>query len=644
MGLFDWFRGKSAPAAPSKEQISERIVDAKPTAGYKPGTAMRQMFGYGNQLPPLSQFYCDIEIMLMHPRVQIALDYFKSGVASAEFDVTARRPDVKAFIEDQFRRFWQASLSKVQEGYDYGWIGAEIVYRIDDAGLLAFDHIKTFHPRDVRPLMQGYEYCGVRIMNVQGESKPVDLFAPGEKRILGKAFWYAHKSQHGSLHGRSQIIGAWRPYIRLANQDGGEDTVDMACYRFGVRGVVVRYPPGKPNVKPGGGDPRDPTNQQTADFIGENLKAGGNVSLPSDYDEKGNPRWDVQTPEYVLNVDSLVNYNGSLEKQISMGIGVPPELLEASETGSGYSGRQIPLEAFYEGQQNIARDIVRAFREQVVEPLVRWNFGEDEIEFDIEVLPLLQTRAKRNSLPPQQGQEKPANAVTGLPEGVQRSNATPFMMSTLWDAAKHPRGQPENAGEFRPGGGGRSQSKVSAATKIGESAKSSKANKRTQEHQPSAKAARAIASAYRVDATIQRYAEEHNEPKFAKAIGGVSFPDGEPIDIAVAGADGRVAHGIELKTMIDNGNNKITMKRSAMERKAKWEKKNRAVVHTVVLDDSKAFNAKGPGRHDHTKRRMFYRRGYGSFRVGTMYEVKGGIVELKQLLTMAPKKLPQGAA
>lgn len=165
---------------------------------------------------------------------------------------------------------------------------------------------------------------------------------------------------------------------------------------------------------------------------------------------------------------------------------------------------------------------------------------------------------------------------------------------------------------------------------------------KSSEQQPSEKALRAKAAHVMVDKVIQRYSEEHNEPKFAKAMGGVSFPNGEAVDVALPGDNGVVAHGIELKTMVKNANNKITMKRSAMERKAAWERKNKAPFHTVVLDDHQVFNAKGEGQHDESKRRIFYRRGYGSFRVGSMHEVKD-LAELRQMMNMKEGQLPPAA-
>jgi hypothetical protein len=84
------------------------------------------------------------------------------------------------------------------------------------------------------------------------------------------------------------------------------------------------------------------------------------------------------------------------------------------------------------------------------------------------------------------------------------------------------------------------------------------------------------------------------------------------------------------------------MKKDAMERKANWEKDNKATMHTVVFNDEKVFNAKGDGKHDETKRVVYYRRGYGSFRVGTMYEVKD-MEELAALMDTPRNRLPKGA-
>lgn len=149
-------------------------------------------------------------------------------------------------------------------------------------------------------------------------------------------------------------------------------------------------------------------------------------------------------------------------------------------------------------------------------------------------------------------------------------------------------------------------------------------------------------SATRVDKTIQRYAEEHNEPQFAKAVGGLSYDDNEPVDV-VAGKGGVVQHGIELKTMVANKASKLTMDRYAQVRKVEWERDKNATFHTCVIDDRKVYDASGAGNHDESQRVYYYRRGIaGSARIEAMYKCKS-VGEVKRLMNMPEKDLPPAA-
>lgn len=199
------------------------------------------------------------------------------------------------------------------------------------------------------------------------------------------------------------------------------------------------------------------------------------------------------------------------------------------------------------------------------------------------------------------------------------------------DGRKYSEDQPrDDHGRFGSGGGGTSEKPAGRGRKVKE-----------QTESPKTKSEIAKASATRVDKEIQRYSEEHNEPQLAKALGGESLPDNEPIDV-LTDIDGKT-HGIELKTMVVNKASKLTMKKEAQDRKRAWERKHPGRCHTVVFDDRAVFNAKGPGKHDESQRKILYRRGFGSFRTDKMYEVKGGMKELKELLSMDKRKLPKGA-
>lgn len=168
---------------------------------------------------------------------------------------------------------------------------------------------------------------------------------------------------------------------------------------------------------------------------------------------------------------------------------------------------------------------------------------------------------------------------------------------------------------------------------------------------PSQKSVLAKQTSRRVAADVQRYSEEHCEPILARGlkrpgINTMNLRDNEPMDVVRVRA-GKIEDGVELKVMTENKNSKLTMKGSALKKKQAWMQENQADGHTVVFDDQKIFNAKGDGKHgDDQDRAIYYRRGFGSFRVtganGGMYRCRD-MNELHQMMDLPAKALPPAA-
>jgi hypothetical protein len=83
-----------------------------------------------------------------------------------------------------------------------------------------------------------------------------------------------------------------------------------------------------------------------------------------------------------------------------------------------------------------------------------------------------------------------------------------------------------------------------------------------------------------------------------------------PVDVSFRSA-GRL-HGVEVKTLTVQRNDKITMNGYALARKQAFARKNKAALHTVAVD-LRTGSAK-----------IFYRRGVGSFRLSRMELVSSG--------------------
>lgn len=240
-----------------------------------------------------------------------------------------------------------------------------------------------------------------------------------------------------------------------------------------------------------------------------------------------------------------------------------------------------------------------------------------------------ETAAERGAKVKKPDQDKPRVVKTAAPTPTSATDTG----SVDPGANRHTRSNPHHdphSGEFSSGGG----------TK-GLGAGAEETPTRSQ------KSIIAQQTSRRVGADVQRYSEEHCEPILAKGLkqegkSAMSLRDNEPVDV-IRTHSGKITDGIELKTMTDNKNSKITMKADAVERKRKWQDDNHADFHTIVFDDHKIFNAHGEGKHgDDADRTIYYRRGYGSFRIANMHKVES-MDELRTMIDTPHGDLPKAA-
>ena len=407
--------GVNAPQ--TRTEAGEALENPLPlTLGYR-ASSYTGLFGTQNQGRFASTMLLgSIEYMLEHPDVKLPYGCYKSGISNVRFKVKAGSQAQADFAHDLYTKLWSHSLKTLQLHLDYGWCGYEPMYR-EKAGKLHLDSIRQLHPLDTHCLTKRGIYQGLSVSGGMGSIAGVSLGNGLGMRLWGpgkwpaKALWLSHDARWNRWYGRSQMLGAWRPYQRLTAPDCAEELIDGGIYRFAYCGPVIRYPSGDFRKKNGTGDIDFDAARNEARQFAEQAKAGVSIALPSDLDAHGNYKWLIEWVEKVLDVGPLLEYEGRLQKQISRGVGVPPELFEASETGSGWSGRKIPLLGFYVQQVQEARDIVSQVKIQLADPLLRWNYGPSawcEVEVEIDMPAALSGDPK----------EKPSPGATGVAGGA----------------------------------------------------------------------------------------------------------------------------------------------------------------------------------------------------------------------------------
>ena len=432
-------------ASMSDMSVVSDILQDEISIGYKPVMPLEAMWLSGGDMPTVT-LRRDLEFMQMHPVVCTALEYYKSGIAGAEFwgGPDQANPDnikgkpispdqrVSQFVLAHVERFWQRGVPILQEGgYPYGWAPGEHVYK-ESMGMLVWSHLKGFHPNDGFILTLKHQPIGIRVKNIRDAigATPsgglIDLWFASDN-IPAKAAWYPHRPRFNHFYGRSQLAAAWRPWRRLAGRDAVEQVIDAAIYRGGYSGMIIKHPKEDAQTALSGvpatqADSRGMSRRSARDVarqMSEWAKAGAAFTMSSEnYPQAmgGGPKWDIIRPEHVMDVSPLIAAAQYLEDQIMLGIGVPPELVKAGGTGSGYSGRSIPREAFLDQQQRVADSMLQIFVEQVVKPLVLWNFGD--IPFEISCKPLLKSQVENKQGQPQPPLPQPAeDGQGGQPPG-----------------------------------------------------------------------------------------------------------------------------------------------------------------------------------------------------------------------------------
>lgn len=348
------------------------LVRPAATAGYRPAVWAD---GLNYAIDGRPRFtWLEADRMRYDPQVQFALRILRAPLYGATWKVAARDPRVARFVDDTLKALWQAALPKVCRFFEYGVACGEVVYR-RDGGRDVFDELRDVHPRDARPLRYtagpyAGHVAGVRVASVPG-SRAVHL-GPGHY------LWFSGEAEFGSPYGRPRMAGMHPPWLEKTGRNGATDSRRHFYRKVSYRGGMMRYPPGMTDF----GSPETgsllKSNQDVAREIVEKFEAGGVLALPSTRTEDGKDyAWTWEDASSLADAAGVREYPKDLDREILVGAGVPPELVEAASVGSGYSGRAIPAQMFFTSCDEIVQLLIACFVKQVCEPLVAHNFGRE---------------------------------------------------------------------------------------------------------------------------------------------------------------------------------------------------------------------------------------------------------------------------
>lgn len=446
---------------PSEKELANEVPQ---TLGYDPFPLGFALYNAGKR-PIFSLIQADL--MLLDHQVWLGLVVGNAPLLSAEVEVEGPDDEVNKFVGQQWDRLWTTCAPKILQSKHYGYSGYEVMYDEVD-GRLEFDTLRDLHPRDTTVLRtMGGQFAGMAVRGIRHHDQ--QRTHRGQVNVLGsKCLWVAYNALHGSRYGRALLQHAYAPWYEKAMDGGHYDLRRLRMLKDAWIGDVMYYLLGMKFTGPEG---QEISARDLAREAGEMRMSGGVMALPMRYSKDGKQEkiLEYTPPTQVTGATPIQESIDSIDWDIMDGLLVPREVIEASETGSGFSGRSIPFLAFLNIRDAEFGEDVRQVNEQTIHPLVCINYGRARADsYKLKPKPLVETFGKQmkglgqgqgqspqpNQPPAQVGQQPGAGAGFPWQRGGQQGGANgrpggqPMQFSDPAFESKHPRGQPDNAGQF----------------------------------------------------------------------------------------------------------------------------------------------------------------------------------------------------
>lgn len=320
------------------------------------------------------------ELMRFDPQVRVALGARNGLLMSAQVDVTGPRADVNRWVHEQWDRIWCACAHQLVRAKLYGFQPFEVFYR-GSSGAIEISELRD------RPVAQ------TRLLT--RDDRPVGFVwkdGETERRILTpRGLVVTFDADHSRPYGCALLARAYPAWFEKWMRGGAKETLRLRMMKDAYVGDVFWYPADRKVTLPTG---EEVSWRDLAREITELRQSGGAIALPLLRDRDGNKAIDYSPPTPVYGHTQIFQWKRDLDLDIWKALEIPPEIIQAAPTGSGFSGRWIPFVVALSAVQTELTEIIRCVDRDLLRPLAQLNFGTDA-SYEIRPRSLVETYAAK---------------------------------------------------------------------------------------------------------------------------------------------------------------------------------------------------------------------------------------------------------
>lgn len=411
-----------------REKIKEQLLDRDPTREYQ-----STRFSYYGELfvqnLPQWRLWTGRMMLTSDPLVNFSLNVRNAALGAAEVAVTSPNPRIQQWVQEQWDYLWNEHRNKLVSAKKWGFAPLQIEWKRGKDGLIRIGGVKDFAPEDCRGLESHGKLVGHRVK--------------GHPIYFPQACWLTFGAEFGSPYGHGTLRRSYPAWYEKWMDHGAKRLMQLRMIKDSYIGDIFWYPPNLLVELPDG------TKMSWRDLMremGENRLSGGAITMPMLYDNNGKELTKYTPPQDTGSASQIFEWNDSCDEGILRGADVPVEVVKASDTGSGYSGRSIPFLVVLSVCTQELVEIIQCVNEQVLLPGAWLNFGGDP-EYKITPTSLVESFSNDTSGSAMGGSTlgQPAGGVPG-PQQVPTQQAQGQQYSELEGAA-----DPHVSKHFHPG-------------------------------------------------------------------------------------------------------------------------------------------------------------------------------------------------
>ncbi len=351
-----------------------------------------------DELPPFSLAVA--ELMRFDPQVRIGLGARNGLLLGAEVRATGDDARARAWVESQWQALWQRSAHTLLRAKLYGFQPLEVQFRRavsgPFAGLVEVAKLIDVPPAEARLLMRGDEIVGferhaARSLSCSSTHDLSTSNAPPPPRTLlaPHGLVVTFDAECSNPYGCALLARAYPAWFEKWMPGGAKRTLRLRMIKDAYVGDILWFPADRIVQLPSG---QEVSWRDLAREVVESRATGGAITLPMLRDATGQKLIDYTPPQSTDGHTQIFDWKRDLDLEIWKALEVPPEVIQASSPGSGYSGRWIPFAVALAAVHQELVELVQCVDRDLLRPLAHLNFGRPP-EYTIAPRSLVETYA-----------------------------------------------------------------------------------------------------------------------------------------------------------------------------------------------------------------------------------------------------------